>query len=106
MYVTQISGSQIRDGRLLAGISPQQLATRARVSRLTIRSYELCGDTVPPARVDKLGRVVTALEDAGIRFAANAAGRSTSGSGTDASQAMRASVSIGFTCNGATPIAI
>jgi transcriptional regulator with XRE-family HTH domain len=68
MLVTQIKGAQIRDARVLAGLSPQQLADRAGVSRLTIRTYELSSAAIPAARVDRLARVITALESEGVRF--------------------------------------
>jgi transcriptional regulator with XRE-family HTH domain len=71
MLITQINGAQIRDARTLVGLSPQQLADRAGVSRLTIRTYELSSAAVPAARIDKLARVVTVLESEGARFNAD-----------------------------------
>jgi transcriptional regulator with XRE-family HTH domain len=68
MLITQINGAQIRDARALLHLSPQQLADRAGISRLTVRTYELSSGAVPAARVDKLCRVITVLESAGVRF--------------------------------------
>jgi transcriptional regulator with XRE-family HTH domain len=68
MLIVQVTGSQIRDARVLAGLSPQQLADRAGVSRLTIRTYELSSAAIPAARVDKLARVIATLESEGVRF--------------------------------------
>lgn len=70
MLITQISGAQIREARTLIGLSPQQLADRAGISRLTVRTYEL-SSAVPAARVDKLACVVSVLESAGARFNAD-----------------------------------
>jgi predicted transcriptional regulator len=67
MLITEIRGYQIRDARLLAGLSPQRLADLAGVSRLTIRAYEL-SSAAPAARLDTLLRVVITLQSAGVEF--------------------------------------
>jgi transcriptional regulator with XRE-family HTH domain len=68
MLITQITGDQIRAGRALAGLSQEILAVRSRLCRQTIHAYELSSDAVPAATVSALGRVITVLESAGVRF--------------------------------------
>jgi len=68
MLFTQISGAQLRSARVYAGMTLEQVASRARVSRQCLNAWELSSHAVPPATVDKLGRVITVLESEGVRF--------------------------------------
>lgn len=62
-----ISGSQIRAGRALLGISAEDLGKSAGVSWPTIQRFESAID-IPPSRGGTLERVKDALENAGIEF--------------------------------------
>jgi transcriptional regulator with XRE-family HTH domain len=70
MLVTQITGAQLRSGRAYAGLTLDQVAHRAGVTRQAIGVWELSSAAVPAARVDKLSRVITVLEREGVQFTA------------------------------------
>ncbi|GHA85014.1 hypothetical protein GCM10009069_05160 [Algimonas arctica] len=62
-----ISGSQIRAGRALLGISAEDLGELAGVSWPTIQRFE-SAEAIPTSRSGTLERVKAALESAGIEF--------------------------------------
>jgi transcriptional regulator with XRE-family HTH domain len=68
MLLIRITGSQLRAGRALAGLSLEELATRARVSRHSVTKWEHSSDAVPGATLDHLGRALDVLEAEGVRF--------------------------------------
>ena len=64
----EITGLQLRCGRVYAGLTLDQLAQRAGVTRQAIGAWELSSAAVPAARVDKFSRVISVLESEGVRF--------------------------------------
>jgi Helix-turn-helix len=68
MLAIQICGAQLRSARVYVGMTLEEVAARAGIARQTLNAWELSSAAVPPARVDKLGRVVSVLESAGVRF--------------------------------------
>jgi transcriptional regulator with XRE-family HTH domain len=68
MLLVRITGSQIRAGRALAGLTIEDLAARARLCRHSIRKWENSSAATPSAMVDHLCRAIEALEAEGIRF--------------------------------------
>lgn len=62
-----ISGSQIRAGRSLLGLSSQQLAAMSGVSWAVIKQFE-AELGVLPSRSGTLEQLIAKLEDAGIEF--------------------------------------
>jgi transcriptional regulator with XRE-family HTH domain len=71
MVTTQITGSMLRAGRALAGVSQEALARRAGLHRQTIWAWERASGATPAAYATKLARVVDVLESEGVRFAAD-----------------------------------
>jgi DNA-binding XRE family transcriptional regulator len=64
----QITGSMLRAARGLVGLSQQEVAQRANVTRPTVTVWEGSSDAVPNANCRAFGRVVEVLETQGVRF--------------------------------------
>jgi len=62
-----ITGAQIRAGRALAKLSAMELATIARVGRMTVVRAELT-DSVPSITAINLHAIQAALESKGVIF--------------------------------------
>jgi transcriptional regulator with XRE-family HTH domain len=71
MLLIRITGAQIRAGRALAGLTIEDLATRAQLCRHSVRKWEGSSNAVPSAMVDHLSRALDVLEAEGIRFSDN-----------------------------------
>jgi DNA-binding transcriptional regulator YiaG len=71
MTIVEITGSMLRAARSLTGLSQQELADRASISRPCLTAWEGSSDSVPNAKARALHRVVSALEAEGIRFSDN-----------------------------------
>ena len=71
MLLIRITGAQIRAGRVLAGLTIEDLAARAQLCRHSIRKWETSSNAAPSAMVDHLSRALDVLEDAGVRFSDN-----------------------------------
>src|SRR5262249_2851649 len=63
--VTKLTGSLLRAGRALVGISRDELASRTGLSRDAIRDWERSSDAIVPAQYQMLIRAITALEHEG-----------------------------------------
>src|SRR5262245_34267307 len=69
MTIVEITGGMLRAARSLTGLSQQELADRASISRPCLTAWEgSSGSNVPNAGVRALHRVVSALEAEGVRF--------------------------------------
>ncbi len=68
MTIVEITGGMLRAARSLAGLSQQELAERASISRPCLTAWEGSSGSVPNAKARALHRVVSALEAEGIRF--------------------------------------
>jgi transcriptional regulator with XRE-family HTH domain len=68
MTIVEITGGMLRAARSLTGLSQQELADRASISRPCLTAWEGSSGSVPNAGVRALHRVVSALEAEGIRF--------------------------------------
>jgi len=68
MTIVEITGGMLRAARSLTGLSQQELADRASISRPCLTAWEGSSGNVPNAGVRALHRVVSALEAEGIRF--------------------------------------
>src|SRR5215472_9169408 len=68
MTIVEITGGMLRAARSLTGLSQQELAERASISRPCLTAWEGSSGSVPNARARALHRVVSALEAEGIRF--------------------------------------
>jgi len=68
MLLVRITGSQLRAGRALAGLTIEDLAARAQLCRHSIRKWETSSNAAPSAMVDHLSRALDVLEAEGIRF--------------------------------------
>jgi transcriptional regulator with XRE-family HTH domain len=68
MLVTRISGAQLHAARVLAGLSREDLAERARLCRQSIAKWENSSDAMPVARLRHLSRAIDVLEAEGVRF--------------------------------------
>jgi DNA-binding XRE family transcriptional regulator len=64
----KLTGNLFRAGRALAGLTRDDLANRAGLSRDVLRSWEISGESIVPAQYQMLCRTVSALEAEGIRF--------------------------------------
>src|SRR5262245_53780261 len=67
--IPKLTGNQFRAGRALAGLTRDELANRAGLSRDVLRSWEVSSEGIVPAQYQMLCRAVEALEDAGVRSA-------------------------------------
>jgi transcriptional regulator with XRE-family HTH domain len=68
MTIVEITGGMLRAARSLTGLSQQELADRASISRPCLTAWEGSSASVPNANARALHRVVSALEAEGIRF--------------------------------------
>ena len=68
MLLVRITGSQLRAGRALAGLTIEDLAARARLCRHSVRKWEGSSNAVPDAMVGHLSRALDVLEAEGVRF--------------------------------------
>jgi transcriptional regulator with XRE-family HTH domain len=68
MPLPKLTGNLIRAGRALAGLTRDDLAERAGLSRDVLRSWEVSSDALVPAQYQMLVRAIDALEAEGIRF--------------------------------------
>jgi transcriptional regulator with XRE-family HTH domain len=71
MSLPKLTGNLFRAGRALAGLTRDDLASRAGLSRDVLRSWEVSSDSLVPAQYQMLCRAVTALENAGVVFSTN-----------------------------------
>src|SRR5262249_47896369 len=67
MTIVRITGGMLRAARSLTGLSQQELAERASISRPSLTAWEGSSGSVPNAKARALHRVVAALEAEGIR---------------------------------------
>jgi len=72
MTIVEITGGMLRAARSLTGLSQQELAERASISRPCLTAWEGSSGSVPNAKARALHRVVAALEAEGIRFSGRA----------------------------------
>ena len=68
MNMIRVTGSQLAAARALAGLSRDDLASRAGLSYHSIRAWERSSNSIPEATYSHLCRAIDALEGAGIRF--------------------------------------
>jgi transcriptional regulator with XRE-family HTH domain len=68
MSLPKLTGNLFRAGRALAGLTRDDLANRARLSRDVLRSWEVSSDSIVPAQYQMLCRAIDALENEGVRF--------------------------------------
>jgi len=68
MSLPKVTGNLFRAGRALAGLTRDDLANRAGLSRDVLRSWEVSSDSVVPAQYQMLCRAIEALESEGVRF--------------------------------------
>jgi hypothetical protein len=68
MSLPKLTGSLFRAGRALAGLTREDLANCAGLSRDVLRSWEVSSDSIVPAQYQMLCRAIEALEAEGIRF--------------------------------------
>jgi transcriptional regulator with XRE-family HTH domain len=66
--VIQVTGSMLKAGRVWVGLSQEQVAQRAHVTRPALTIWERSSDSVPRATYPALARVIDVLETAGVRF--------------------------------------
>ena len=71
MAITRITGGMLRAARSLAGLSQQQVADLACVSRPSVTTWEGSSGSIPNANARALDRVVAALEAEGVEFSPN-----------------------------------
>ena len=69
--LVRITGAQIRAGRALAGLTRDDLANRAGMSRDVLRDWEVSSAAIVPAQYKVLCRAIEALEAEGVRFDAD-----------------------------------
>src|SRR5262245_30904497 len=62
MLLPKVTGNLFRAGRALAGLTRDDLANRAGLSRDVLRTWEVSGDSIVPAQYQMLCRAVEALE--------------------------------------------
>jgi DNA-binding transcriptional regulator YiaG len=68
MTIVEITGGMLRAARSLTGLSQQEVADRASISRPCLTAWEGSSGSVPSANARALHRVVSALEAEGIDF--------------------------------------
>ena len=68
MLLIRITGSQLRAGRALAGLTIEDLAARAGLCRHSVSKWEGSSNAVPEANVSHLSRALDVLEAKGVRF--------------------------------------
>ena len=68
MSIPKLTGNLFCAGRALAGLTRDDLASRAGLSRDVLRSWEVSSDRIIPAQYQMLCRAIEALEAEDIRF--------------------------------------
>jgi transcriptional regulator with XRE-family HTH domain len=66
--IPKLTGNLFRAGRALAGLTRDDLANRAGLSRDVLRSWEISSESIVPAQYQMLCRAIDALEAEGICF--------------------------------------
>jgi len=66
--IPKLTGNLFRAGRALAGLTRDDLASRAGLSRDVLRTWEISSESIVPAQYQMLCRAIGVLEDAGVRF--------------------------------------
>jgi len=69
--IPKLTGNLFRAGRALAGLTRDDLAIRAGLSRDVLRTWEVSSDSVVPAQYQMLCRAIDALEAEGVSFSDN-----------------------------------
>jgi transcriptional regulator with XRE-family HTH domain len=64
----RVTGGMLRAARSLTGLSQQEVADRAAISRPSLTTWEGSSGSVPSANARALDRVVSALEAEGVVF--------------------------------------
>jgi transcriptional regulator with XRE-family HTH domain len=67
--IPKLTGNLFRAGRTLAGLTRDDLANRAGLSRDVLRTWEISSESIVPAQYQMLCRAIEALEAEGVRFA-------------------------------------
>ena len=67
--IPKLTGNLFRAGRALAGLTRDDLATRAGLSRDVLHSWETSSESIVPAQYQMLCRAIDVLEATGVRFA-------------------------------------
>jgi hypothetical protein len=70
MTMIRLSGSQLHAARVLAGLTIDGLAERAKLCRHSVRKWETSSNAIPGAMYPHLCRVIDILESEGVRFTA------------------------------------
>ena len=70
MTIVEITGGMLRAARSLTGMTQQEVADRAAISRPCLTTWEGSSGSIPNAGVHALHRVVTVLEAEGVVFVA------------------------------------
>jgi DNA-binding XRE family transcriptional regulator len=68
MSLPKVTVNLFRAGRALAGLTRDDLANRAGLSRDVLRSWEVSSESIVPAQYQMLCRAIEALESEGVRF--------------------------------------
>jgi len=68
LSIPKLTGNFFRAGRDLAGLTRDELAKRAGLSRDVLRSWEVSSDSIVPAQYQMLCRALDVLEAEGVRF--------------------------------------
>jgi transcriptional regulator with XRE-family HTH domain len=71
MTIFGITGGMLRAARSLTGLTQQELADRASITRPCLTAWEGSSGSIPNAGVRALHRVVSALEAEGVEFQPN-----------------------------------
>ena len=71
MTIVEITGGMLRAARSLTGLTQQELADRASISRPCLTAWEGSSDSIPNAGVHAFHRVVSALQAEGVAFHPN-----------------------------------
>jgi len=68
MMIIEITGGMLRAARSLTGLTQEELAARASISRPCLTAWEGSSNGMPNAGVHALHRLVTALQAEGVVF--------------------------------------
>jgi transcriptional regulator with XRE-family HTH domain len=69
--IPKLTGNLFRAGRALAGLTRDDLASRAGLSRDVLRTWEVSSESIVPAQYQMLCRAIEALEAEGVSFSSN-----------------------------------
>jgi transcriptional regulator with XRE-family HTH domain len=69
--IPKLTGNLFRAGRALAGLTRDDLASRAGLSRDVLRTWEVSSESIVPAQYQMLCRAIDALEAEGVAFSSN-----------------------------------